>query len=99
MSFGLTNAPASFQHFINDTLRQHLDDFITAYLDDVLIYSNILVEHKIHVRKTLKLLNTHSLHLKFEKCEFFKTKVEYLEFVILDRDISINPVKIRAIHK
>ena len=37
MPFGLCNRPASFQHFINDTLRQYLDDFCTAYLDDILI--------------------------------------------------------------
>src|SRR4051812_12614507 len=99
MFFDLTNVLVSFQHFINDTLRQHLDDFITTYLDNVLIYNNILVEYKIHVRKTLKLLNTYNLYLKLEKYEFFKTKVKYLEFVISDRDILINSVKIKAIYK
>ena len=34
MPFGLCNAPASWQHFINDILREHLDDFCTAYADD-----------------------------------------------------------------
>lgn len=39
MPFGLTGAPATFQRFINDTLRGYLDVFCTAYLDDILIYS------------------------------------------------------------
>ena len=39
MPFGLTNAPASFQELINDTLREYLDDFALAYLDDILIFS------------------------------------------------------------
>lgn len=40
MPFGLTNAPATFQHFINDCLRDFLDVFCTAYLEDIIIYSN-----------------------------------------------------------
>ena len=50
MPFGLTNAPASFQNFINDALQPFLDRFATAYLDNILIYSDTLEEHKVHVR-------------------------------------------------
>ena len=39
LPFGLTNGPATFQSFINDVLRDLLDVICTAYLDDVLIYS------------------------------------------------------------
>src|SRR5258706_2653106 len=58
MNFGLTNAPADFQKYINDTLRPFLDVFCTAYLDDVLIFSETLEEHKIHVRKVMEALAT-----------------------------------------
>jgi hypothetical protein len=47
--FGLTNAPASLQEFINDTLRPFLDIFYTVFLDNILIYGNNLKEHKEHV--------------------------------------------------
>src|SRR2546423_9540579 len=97
MSFKLTNAFASFQNFINDTLRQHLDNFLTIYLDDILIYSNTLTEHKVHVRKTLELLGANDLHLKPEKCEFYQIKVEYLGFVISEKGISMNLKKVTAI--
>jgi hypothetical protein len=70
MPFGLTNAPASFQHFINDILRPYLHVFITAYLDDILIYSDNLDEHCIHVQKVLQALSDTDLHLKPEKCKF-----------------------------
>ena len=53
MPFGLTNAPASFQELINDTLREYLDDFALAYLDDVLIFSTDYTQHVQHVRKVL----------------------------------------------
>lgn len=45
MPFGLTNGPASFQHYMNDVLQEYLDIFCTAYLDDILIYSNSLGEY------------------------------------------------------
>jgi hypothetical protein len=45
-SFGLTNAPAIFQNFINDVLAPYLDQFCTAYLDDTLIYSDTFEEHQ-----------------------------------------------------
>lgn len=50
MPFGLTNAPATCQQFVNDTLRQYLDRFCVVYLDDILIYSQNLKEHRRHVR-------------------------------------------------
>src|SRR5947209_20041089 len=99
MLFGLTNAPASFQNFINDVLRQHLDDFLTAYLDDILVYSNTLTEHKIHVRKIIELLAANGLHLKLEKCEFYQIRVEYLAFIISEKGVSMDPNKVTAIRE
>ena len=40
--FGLCNGPVSFQYYINNMLREYLDIFYIAYLDDILIYSNSL---------------------------------------------------------
>jgi hypothetical protein len=51
--FGLTRAPATFQRFINDSLRDYLDQFCSAYLDDILIYSKTREEYEEHVRKVL----------------------------------------------
>ncbi len=49
MAFGLSNAPAVFQQFINDVLGDLLDVCAIGYIDDILIYSNSLDEHKDHV--------------------------------------------------
>ena len=46
MPFGLIGALSTFQHYINDTLREFLDVFVTAYLDNVLIYSDTIEEHQ-----------------------------------------------------
>ena len=56
MPFGLCNAPAAFQHLTNDVFREYLDQFVVVYLDDILIYSNTLKEHKRHVRMVLERL-------------------------------------------
>ncbi len=39
MSFGLTNAPATFQNYINKILVEKLDVFVIVYLDDIFIYT------------------------------------------------------------
>ena len=56
MPFGLTRAPSTFQHYINDVLREYLNIFYTAYLDDILIYNNSLKEHQKHVKLILQAL-------------------------------------------
>jgi hypothetical protein len=53
MPFRLCNAPASFQRTINSALFEYLDEFVTAYLDDILIYSETLEEHVEYIKKVL----------------------------------------------
>jgi hypothetical protein len=54
MPLGLTNGPATFQCYVNNTFMDYLDDFLTAFVDDLLIYSNNEVKHKEHVWKVLE---------------------------------------------
>jgi hypothetical protein len=54
MPLGLTNGPATFQRYVNNTFMDYLDDFLTAFVDDLLIYSDNEVEHKEHVWKVLE---------------------------------------------
>jgi hypothetical protein len=76
--FGLTNAPVTFQEFFIDTLQPFLVLFCTAYLDDILIYSDNLKEHKEHVQKGMISLKEASLYLNADKCQFHKKEVKYL---------------------
>ena len=82
MSFELINASTTCQEMINDALREHLNVFVIAYLNDILIYFKTLEEHKQHVRTMLQCLKQRRLLLKLEKCEFHKFDVEFLEFVV-----------------
>jgi transposase InsO family protein len=97
MPFGLTNAPSDFQALINDVLRAYLDDFCTAFLDDIFIYSSTLKEHKEQVYKVLKALSDAGLHLKPEKCHFHKQEVKYLGFIITTKGIQMDPEKVSCV--
>jgi len=57
MSFGLINASTTCQEMINDALRQYLDIFVIAYLDDIMIYSTTLEKHVQHVSQVLECLD------------------------------------------
>jgi hypothetical protein len=97
MPFGLTNAPADFQRFINDVLSPFLHIFATAYLDDILIYSDNLEEHREHVCQVLEKLSAAGLHLKPENCEFYQKEVKYLGLIIGSEGIKMDPEKIAAV--
>ena len=56
MPFGLSNAPATFQRFMNNVLSDLLDVCIVIYLDDILIYSDDIMQHRKHVKEVLKRL-------------------------------------------
>jgi hypothetical protein len=78
LSFGLTNAPATFQAAMNNMLRPHLNKFVVVYIDDILIYSKSAEEHVKHVRQILDLLRESKYHIKLKKCEFEQPEVKFL---------------------
>ena len=99
MPFGLTNAPASFQPFINNTLREFLDVFCTAYLDDILIYSDTLEEHIEHLRKVLFKLKEAKMFLRPENCESYTQCTKHLSLIITLGGIKMDPTKIETVVK
>ncbi|CBF89606.1 hypothetical protein AN0376.2 [Aspergillus nidulans FGSC A4] len=97
--FGLANAPSTFQKYINWTLREYLDEFCSAYIDDVLVYTNgDLRQHRKHVRMVLKKLEEAGLYLDIKKCEFECKETKYLGFIIqAGKGIKMDPEKVKAI--
>ena len=97
MRFGLWNAPAIFQRWINRTLERFIDCCCIVYLDDVLIYSDNLEQHKRDVPNITNSKYESGMRLKLSKCEFHQTATEYLEFIFSQQGIKVDPVKTKAI--
>jgi hypothetical protein len=97
MPFGMTNSPATFQYFMNDIFHDMTDVFVIIYLDDILIFSTNLEDHRVHVKKVLERLREHNLHAKPEKCKFHTSSVEYLGVIITPEGVRMDPKKVQAI--
>jgi len=97
MLFDLCNKSVSFQKYINNILCKHLNKFCTAYLNDILIYFNNELEHKIHVKLILQKLQEADLQMNIIKCKFHVTQVSYLELIIIIKEIKMNFFKINII--
>ena len=84
---------------MNDVLFDYLDDFCTAYLDDILIYSDNELEHEEHVRKVLQRLRNASLQADIKKSEFSVKCTKYLGFIISTDGIETDPEKTSVIEQ
>ena len=97
MPFGLSNAPAAFQRWINNTLMRYLDVCCIVYLDDVLIYSKTLEQHRRDVSNVMEDIRDSGMKIKPSKCEFHKKETEYLGFIINQEGVKVDPTKTDAI--
>ena len=67
MSFGLTNAPASFMDLMNRVFKQYLNIFVIVFINDIRVYSRTECDHADHLRIVLQTLRDHQLFAKFSK--------------------------------
>ncbi|KAI0997911.1 hypothetical protein K3495_g10281 [Podosphaera aphanis] len=99
MPFGLSNAPSTFQRYINTALHNYLDKFCSAYLDDILIWSNSIDQHTEHVQQVLTKMRENHFYADLSKCEFHVTEVKFLGMIITTEGIKMDPIKIKAIRE
>ena len=78
-------------------LDDHLNEFVIAYLNNILIFSETEKKHEKHVKKVLKKFQEKNLYLKLKKCEFYKQWVEYLEHIIIINKLKMNSEKIKTV--
>ena len=97
LPFGLTNAPATFMRAMNETFHELLDECVIVFLDDILIFSKTKEQHEQDLRKVLELLRAKKWYAKKSKCEFFKTKIQFLGHVISEKGLEVDPTKVRAV--
>ncbi|KAL1558776.1 hypothetical protein AAHA92_09201 [Salvia divinorum] len=97
MSFGLTNAPSTFQAAMNSIFQPFLRQFIIVFFDDILVYSNNTQDHVSHLTHVLSILTENSFFLKKIKCAFGVDTIDYLGYIISAGELRADPAKIEAI--
>jgi transposase InsO family protein len=96
MPFGLANAPATFQAFIEEVLEP-CRDFTTGLLDDICVFANTLAECFSRTRAVLERLAAYGLVLNTKKCEWFVDSGKFLGFIISRSGVRCDPAKISAV--
>src|SRR5260221_4058830 len=98
MFFGLCNSLATFQTMMNDILCPFIDrNEAICYMDDILIYSSSLMDHRRITREILQTLCSYKLFLQPEKCKFEHQEVDYLGLVISKDHVAMDPVKVQGV--
>ena len=103
MPFGLKNAPAVFQRLMQRVLiglnPDQGPDFVSVYLDDILVFSETFEKHLEHLQQVIERLTAAGLELKPSKCPFICQEVEYLGHLITPSGIRPNPNRVKAVRE
>lgn len=97
MPFGLTGAPSTFQRMMNKIFRGL--PFVTVYVDDVLVHSTTIEQHRVHLRKVFQRLREAGLTLKGKKCHVAMSEVRYLGHVFSGTGMMPDVQKIKAVQE
>ncbi|KAJ3576959.1 hypothetical protein NP233_g65 [Leucocoprinus birnbaumii] len=97
MPMGIRNAPAIHQRRVNQALQKYLGKFCHIYLDDIIIWSDSVDEHRRHTRLILKALQDAGLYCNLKKTKLFQTEVNFLGHHISRKGISPDDKKIERI--
>eukprot|EP00171_Calliarthron_tuberculosum_P007640 IDg7640t1 len=97
LPMGLCNAPTTFVALINEVLHGCIDKFCIVYLDDILIFSKTVEEHRKHVEMVLHRLRQHTLYASPRNCYFMAREVEFLGIILNAEGLKMNQDKIAII--
>lgn len=97
MCFGLKNAPAALQRYLNHILTGLQGIKCLVYLDDIIIFGKNLSDHNSKLSDVFKVLKNHNLKLQPSKCQFLQREIMYLGHVISEKGISADMTKISSV--
>ena len=98
MFFGLTNSPVTFQAMMNTLFHDLIQQGkIVIYLDDILIFTKDITEHRIVVKEVLKILRQNKLYFKLAKCEMEKDEIKYLGMIIGHGKVRMDLIKVDTV--
>ena len=97
MPFGLTNSPATFQRLMNHAFKKHLWDFLEVYMDNLCVYSNLGIDHILHLIKVFEKCRTYCICLNPKKCVFMVKQGRILVHIVSKNGIFTDLDKIKII--
>ena len=98
MFFGLCNSPATFQTMMNHIFCNLINKGkVVVYMDDIMIFTKTLDEHRQIIQEVLKILHENKLSLKHTKCNFKTKETEYLGLIVLEGQIKMDPGKVKGV--
>jgi len=84
---------------MNDVFSDLLDMCMVVYLDDILIYSDDIMQHQSHIKEVLKQLRKAGLYAKAKKCEFYSDSIKYLGYVLSPAGLTMSDAKVKTIQE
>ena len=99
MSYELIGAFSVEQAKNNAILEKYLDDFVTVYLNDYLIFSEKKDQHQKHVRKVLTRCLKNEIRFNLKKCQFHVREAEFLKHIISSNKMRMSLNKIKSVMK
>ena len=97
LPFGLCNAPAAFSRAMQKVLAPLGTSFVLNFMDDIVIFSKTFHEHLDHIRTVLSRLRQVNMKLKPKKCEFCKSKLEFLGYVVSKEGMGPSTAKVEKL--
>jgi len=98
MYFGMCNSPATFQLIMDILFRELImSGKIIIYMDDILIFSQTMDEHRSIVKQVLQILADNKLLLHPKKCKFHQMKIEYLGVILSQDNVETDPTKTKGV--
>ena len=98
MFFGLSNSPATFQRFMNDSFKDMIaKGWLIVYTDDMLLTASNGQINNEWTKRVLQMVKELNLNLKLKKCKFGVTEVDFLGLILKPGEIAIDPTKLSRI--
>ena len=95
LPMGCKNAPSIFQRNMSELLREF--DFVSCYIDDIIIHSKTTEEHVQHVRAVMQRLREGNMYVKNSKAKLFRTSVNFLGHLLSADGVAPQTQKIEAV--
>jgi hypothetical protein len=86
-----------FMDLINRVFHEYLNSFVVVFIDNILVYSADFAKHEGHLKIVLKKLGEKRLFAKFKKCEFWLEEVSFLNYVVNNDGLAVDPAKVQAV--